>query len=171
MVYKAIAAAGLVATCMVFASAQITLAQAKHEKWGDAGAWAILIDPDVGDGCYMEKIFDDGTLVQVGFVPNRKGGFVAAYNSSWAKIKDGVVGTVQFDFGTSLFGGDYVGVVKADQFGGYAFFNNPEFIKEFGKRNAVAIKGDKGATLDFSLNGTSRAINAVRTCDTEQSGK
>jgi hypothetical protein len=168
MVHKTIAAIGLVSTCVVLASAQIIKAQSEHKKWGDSGAWVILVDPDVGNGCYMENTFEEGTLVQVGFVPDRKGGFFAAYNSAWTNIEDGTVGTIQFDFGKSLFGGDYVGVVKADRFGGYAFFNNPEFVREFGKRNTVSIKGDKGNALDFSLKGTTKAINAVRSCDAEQ---
>lgn len=168
MMRKSIAAVGAISACAVLASVQTIQAQTTHKKWGDAGVWAILIDPEVGNGCYMENTFDDGTLVQVGFVPDRNGGFFAAYNSAWATIEDGVIGTVQFDFGNSLFGGDYVGVANADLFGGYAFFNNPEFINEFGKRNTVSIKGDRGTTLDISLKGTSRAINAVRSCHAEQ---
>lgn len=169
MLYKTIAAIGCVSTCVVLASSQEIQAQTDHKKWGESGAWTILIDPDVGNGCYMENTFEDGTLVQVGFVPDRKGGFFAAYNAAWTNIEDGSAGTVQFDFEKSLFAGDYIGVVKADLPGGYAFFNNPEFIKEFGKRNTVSIAGDKGNALDFKLTGTMKAINAVRNCDAEQS--
>lgn len=165
---RARAALGFLAACVAAAGTQVAEAQAEHTRWGESGRWAILIDPDVGDGCYMENTFEDGTLVQVGFVPNRDGGFVALYNPAWTYIEDSVVGTVQFDFGNSLFGGDYVGVVKGDLFGGYAFFNNPEFVSEFGRRNTVSIKADKGETIDISLEGTARAINAVRNCHTEQ---
>lgn len=161
-------ALGLTSALALCIGTQAVHAQTTHKKWGDSGAWAILVDPDVGNGCYMENSFDDGTLVQVGFVPNRDGGFVALYNAAWSNIEEGVVGKVQFDFGKSLFGGDYVGVVKADLFGGYAFFNNPEFVSELGRRDDVAIKGDKGETIDISLKGTARAINAVRKCHAEQ---
>lgn len=160
---------GLVSSCAYGACAQTQQAKAAHTKWDDSGNWAIMIDPSVGNGCYMEHTLDDGTLVQVGIVPDRNGGFFAAYNAAWTNIEDGTAGTVEFDFGKSLFGGEYVGVVKADLRGGYAFFNNPEFIKEFGKRNEVSIKGDKGNALNFKLTGTLKAINAVRNCDAEQS--
>ena len=160
---------GLVSACAYGATAQTEQAEAPRNKWGESGDWVILIDPSVGNGCYMEKTSDDGTLVQVGMVPDRNGGFFAAYNAAWSIIEDGAAGTVQFDFGSSLFGGEYVGVVKADIPGGYAFFNNPEFIKEFGKRNEVSIKSDKGNALNFKLTGTMKAINAVRNCDAEQS--
>lgn len=161
-------ALGGLASLALIASAPASDAQTQRMTWGEAGNWTILIDPDVGNGCYMERTLEDGTLVQVGMVPIRDGGFVALYNPAWTAIEDGVVGTVQFDFGTSLFGGDYVGVVEGDLFGGYAFFNNPAFVSEFGRRNSVVIKGDKGATMDISLAGTAKAINAVRSCHAEQ---
>jgi len=119
----------------------------------------------------MEKTFEDGTLVQVGYVPDRHGGFFAAYNPAWTNIENDAIGTLQFDFGKSLFGGKYVGIATAGRYGGYAFFNNPEFIKEFGRRNSVTIKGDKKHSLNFSLKGTSKAINAVRGCDAEHSNE
>ena len=155
--------ATLIATC-----AQSEQADAAHETWGESGDWVIKVDASVGNGCYMERTTEDGTLVQVGIVPDLEGGFFAAYNSAWDGIEAGVKGTVYFDFGASLFGGEYVGSTNGDMVGGYAFFNNPEFIKEFARRNEVVIEGDRGNALDFKLTGTLKAINAVRNCDAEQ---
>jgi len=67
-------------------------------SWGTSGEWTILVDPAVGNGCLMQKQFEDGTLVQFGTVPDRKGGFVAVYNPDWTGIEDGVTGTVKFEF-------------------------------------------------------------------------
>lgn len=164
----AIMVTGLVVAFASFSDPRMIKAQTAHEKWGQAGEWEILIDPDVGNGCYMQRTMEDGTLVQVGFVPDRNGGFFAAYNAAWTDIENGAAGTVQFDFEASLFGGDYVGSVVDGMPGGYAYFNNPEFIKEFGKRDAVSITGGKGNALDFRLTGTMKAINATRNCDAEQ---
>lgn len=161
-------AISLVSIGVVFASSQAIKAQSTHTKWGEMAPWVIMINPDVGNGCYMENTFEDGTTVQVGFVPDRNGGFFAAYNAAWTNVEDGATGTVEFDFEKSLFRGEYVGVANDEKFGGYAFFNNPEFIKEFGKRNTVVIKGDKGNAFDISLKGTTKAINAARNCDAEQ---
>ena len=139
---------------------------AAHIKWGASGDWAILINPDAGNGCYMEKTFEDGTLVQVGILPDRNGGFFAAYNAGWSDIEDGDSGTVRFDFGDALFGGEVVGVLRGDLRGGYAFFNNPAFVEEFGKRNNVKISW--GGATEINLKGTRRAIGAVLKCDSEQ---
>jgi len=170
MGHMAIAVTGLVAAFASFSDPPMIHAQTVHEKWGEAGDWEILIDPDVGNGCYMERTMEDGTLVQVGYVPDRNGGFFAAYNAAWTGLEDGAEGTVRFDFETSLFEGGYVSSVKSGMSGGYAYFNNPEFIKEFGKRNEVSITGEKGNTFAFKLTGTMKAINAMRNCDAEQQG-
>jgi hypothetical protein len=169
MFNQSISAAGILVLCAGVATAQSEPSDGPHEQWGESGGWIIKIDPSVGNGCYMEKTMDDGTLVQVGFVPDQNGGFFAAYNVDWTDIEDGAAGTIRFDFVQSLFEGEYVGVIKDELFGGYAFFNNPEFIKEFGKRNEVSIKGDGEDALSFKLTGTSRAISETRNCDAEQS--
>lgn len=161
---------GVMMAGVVFANTQIAAAQSQHEKWGRSDSWTIQIDPEVGNGCYMEKTFEDGTLVQIGFVPDREGGFFAAYNPAWTSLEDRVTGTLRFDFGATLFGGEYIGVVTKTHYGGYAFFNNPKFVTELGKRNEVTISGSNGSALNLSLKGTSKAINAVRSCDAEQVG-
>lgn len=143
-------------------------AQLGHQEWGQSGAWKILIDTSGGGGCYMENVLEDQTLVQFGIAPDRNGGFFAAYNANWTHLDDGHVGRLLFDFGPSLFGGEYIGTRQHGLPGGYAFFNNPEFVKEFGKRNEVSVTDETGGTLDFKLTGTMKAINAVRNCDAEQ---
>jgi hypothetical protein len=137
-------------------------------KWGDAGDWAILVDPATGNGCLMQKQFDDGTLFQFGTVPNRDGGFVAAYNPDWSDIKDGATGTVKFEFPDVRFVGEVVGVATGGRFGGYAFFDNPNVPLEFARSNDMTIDGEVGRVIAVNLKGTSKAIKAVKACQAEQ---
>ena len=147
-----------------------TVARAQEQlKWGEAGEWAILIDPSVGNGCLMEKQFDEGTLVQFGNVPDRSGGFLAIYNPDWADIKDGATGMLKLEFPKIRFAGDVVGVATEGRFGGYAFFDNPNVMREFSRNNDMTVVGELGRTIEVSLSGTSNAIKAVTTCQGEQS--
>lgn len=136
--------------------------------WGEAQGWAILVDPAVGNGCFMEKHFEDGTLVHIGAVPNRKGGFFAAYNPEWVDIEDGATGTVKFDFPDVRFSGEVVGVAKDGLFGGYAFFDNPNVPMEFAARRKMTIFGESGRVVELELTGTMKAIEAVKACQAEQ---
>lgn len=136
--------------------------------WGTSGDWAILVDPATGNGCLMEKRFEDGTLVQFGAVPNRKGGFVAAYNPDWTDIEDGAMGTVKFEFPKIRFAGDVLGVARDGRFGGYAFFDNPNVTLEFARNFDMKIIGELGRKIEVNLTGTSNAINAVKACQEKQ---
>ena len=158
----------LTTACFTVLGCSVALAQDGVSSWGTSGDWEILIDPDVGNGCYMQKAFEDGTLVQVGAVPDRQGGFFAAMNAKWAEITDGQEGVLTFDFGDAKFAGDALGVTRAGLPGGYAFFDNPKFADEFGKRNTVKVSAKGGEMIEFSLKGSQKAIAAVRACQEEQ---
>jgi len=123
-------------------------------NWGTSGEWTILIDPGNGNGCLMEKKFNDDTLVQFGEVPNRSGGFFAAYNPDWTDIEDGATGTIKFEFPKIRFVGDVLGVARDGRFGGYAFFDNPNVTSEFARNNDMTIIGELGRNIEVSLKGT-----------------
>jgi len=137
-------------------------------SWEEIGTWEVLVDPAVGNGCLAQRVFDDGTLVQIGAEPARNGGFFAAYNAEWSDIKDGATGIVNFDFGDARFAGDVVGRINQNLPGGYAFFDNPNFVTEFGKRQSVKVTGESGRLVEIDLTGSKRAIEAVLACQKEQ---
>ncbi|WP_164659105.1 hypothetical protein [Tropicibacter sp. Alg240-R139] len=154
--------------CFTVLSCAGALAQGGALSWGSSGDWEVLIDPDVGHGCFMQKAFDDGTLVQVGAVPDRQGGFFAALNAKWTEIEDGQEGVLTLDFGDAKFAGDALGVIRGGIPGGYAFFDNPKFVDEFGKRSLVTVTGKGGQSVEIDLKGSQKAIVAVRACQDEQ---
>ena len=63
---KARAALGFYSACNIAAGAQPAEAQTGPTKWGESGNREILIDPDVGDGCYMKTTFDEKAHVRLG---------------------------------------------------------------------------------------------------------
>lgn len=152
------------ALCLVGFSATAS----ELETWGKVGAWEILVDPTVGNGCLAQRAYEDGTLVQIGAVPAKNGGFFAAYNADWSDIQDGVSGTVKIDFGDALFAGDVVGRINQELPGGYAFFDNPNFVTEFGKRQSVNISGESGRLIEIDLTGSMNALDSVLACQKEQ---
>jgi len=139
------------------------------ETWGDSGDWKILIDPATGNGCLMEKTLEDDTLVQIGAVPNRQGGFLGVYNATWDDIEDGAEGVIRMDFGDALFEGAVEGRILNGVPGGFAFFDNPKFVDEFAKRNSLIVTGKKsGHRVEIDLKGTTKGLSAVRECQKQQ---
>ncbi len=156
-----------VLTTMALCCASV-LHAAGMERWGESGDWTILIDPEKGNGCLAWKPFENDMTVEIGAAPNQAGGFFAAFNPAWVQIEDGATGIVKFDFGDAKFEGEAVGVFKNGVPGGYAFFDNPAFLTEFGKRQSVTIIGESGAEVELDLSGSAKAIEAVLTCQAEQ---
>ena len=135
-----------------------------NQDYSVSGDWQIKVNPNNGNGCFMEKSFESGTLAQVGIVPDKGGAFFAAYNADWSKVVEGEVSQLLFDFGDSRFQGEIVGATFDNITGGYAFFDNPEFALEFGRRLSVTLIGENGGTETIDLSGSKLAIEVVKEC-------
>lgn len=144
-------------------------AENEFETWGQSGNWSILVDPSNGSGCLMRRDFDDGLRIEFGFVPDRNGGFFAAYNQDWSQIETGTTGTVRFITNQAKFAGDVDMVSRGEWYGGWAFFNNPNLVVEMAQRQKLTVIGPKDGTFDVDLTGTARAIKQMKDCQKGQS--
>jgi hypothetical protein len=140
----------------------------EHQVWKTSGDWAILIRQSDDRACYANRTMDDGSEIQIGVASGRKGGYFAIYNAQWTHIEAGATGLVEFNFGDSRFGGDAIGKIENGIPGGYAFFDNPAFVEEFGKRQTVKIIGTRGAVFEMDLTGTKNAVAGVLACQAAQ---
>jgi len=136
-------------------------------KWADVGDWQVLVDPDAGNGCLMQKTLDEGTRIRIGAVPLRDGGFISVANSSWDAVANDTVSVLNFNFDGELFAGDAVAINDGDMHGNYAFFNNPEFVGGISKRRNLIISDDGKDIATVDLTGTSKAVAAVLKCQKE----
>jgi hypothetical protein len=160
--------ATLMICALVVAGLHATRAIAQElTKWADAGQWQVLVDPSVGYGCLMEKIFDDGTRMRMGSLPERKGGFLSIVNKDWTHIDKVATVVVQFDLDGEVFAGDVDYIIEGDLRGGYAFFNNPALVDVFGKKHTVTITGPTERSVSYSLSGTIAALQAIGECRKE----
>lgn len=146
-----------------------TLVFAETTVFDIFGTWTIMVRNGDANTCYATRKTKDGSAVQIGVEPDLQGGYFAIYNGEWTHIKDGDTGTVEFNFGTSRFGGDAVGKIENGVPGGYAFFDNPAFVKEFANRQTVSVIGTNGAVFKMDLTGTKNAVAGVRACQDAQS--
>lgn len=165
---RTVQAAGLIRLAAVVALFGTPLAASEPSAWGTSGMWEVLVNPDNGNGCFARRTLEDGTIIEMGTVPNRRGGFVAAYNATWTPVKEGEFGTVEFDFGDAIFAGEATAQSNDGAPGGYAFFDNPAFPNEFAKRRSVTVSRAGGPRYQLDLTGSSNAIQAVYQCQSEQ---
>lgn len=141
---------------------------AQTSPWGDAGGWTINISSETSSACFATRLMEDNSEVHIGFDPAHEGGYLAVYNAAWTHIEEGQTSVVEFDFGDARFAGEAEARFLQDVPGGYAFFNNPAFVEAFARKNSVRVKGSKGAEFELVLDGTHKAIVALRKCQKEQ---
>ena len=140
------------------------------KKWGDVGAWQVFVDSAVGNGCFIERTFDDGSRMRMGDLPDRNGNFLSVVNKGWTGIKEVDTVIVHFDLDGVVFGGDVDYVIDGDWRGGFAFFNNPALLTEFARKNTMTITGPANQPVSYSLKGTSNALKSLDQCRKEQQG-
>lgn len=147
------------------------MATAEEPKiWGQADAWAIRVDTSEVARCLAVRTMPDSTEVEIGVAPTLDGGYVALRNAAWTGIEDGATGEIEFDFGTSRFGGEAAGRITEGVPGAYVFFDNPAFVQDFSRRQSVRIIATNGDGFELDLTGTSLAIRAVLACQDAQPG-
>jgi hypothetical protein len=158
----------VLAALFVLAATAGPLVAEPLKPWGTSGDWTILVDPDVGHGCLMEKVFDGETRVRFGGVPSKKGAFVSAMNKSWVDVDVGFKGTVKLIFDDSRFSGDVDFIENGDWKGFYAFFNNPEVVTDLALRKTMKAILSESTEFEVELVGTAKAVEALEKCQHEQ---
>lgn len=141
---------------------------AESETWGVSGNWQLSVDALAGNGCFMERQFDDGIMVRLGNLPQREGYFLAVLSQSWIDIVEGETAGIDVDFTDDLFAGEAVGIVEGEWHGGHIFFNNPEFLDLFARSDALAVGLTGQEMFEIPLDGTSKALVELRTCQKSQ---
>ena len=140
------------------------------KKWGEAGAWQVFVDAAVGNGCLIEKTFEDGSRMRMGDLPEKNGNFLSVVNKAWTQIDEVETVVVHFDLDGVVFGGDVEYIIDGDWRGGFAFFNNPALFEEFAKKNTMTITGPSNQPVSYSLKGTGKALKALDECRKEKQG-
>ncbi len=138
------------------------------EPWGQSGEWAILVDRDNGNGCLIQRDFDEGVRIRIGYVPDRDGGFFSALGKDWQQIEPGKTGVAKFISDRDKFAGEVDMVEEDGWYGGWAFFNNPEFTQELAQRRSITVIGPEGNAFDVDLAGSARAIREAERCQLAQ---
>ena len=56
---------------------------------GYISGWNIMVDPALGNGCLIQKIFQDYSVVRIGFDAEKDQGYFVVFNEAWGRIKKG----------------------------------------------------------------------------------
>jgi hypothetical protein len=161
---KAMAAAAA-AVCVAAVNVAPVMAASDAIRWGKVAGWDILIDPTLGNGCFIFTTYDGGTALRLGFSPDDGEAYLMVGNLKWGSIEHGKTYSVDLrmdrdtPWHATATGVDFDGVPLL-----MATTDDPDFLYDFAKKNSLQVtyRGTVVATL--SLRGTYAAITEMVRC-------
>ncbi|MEL7100280.1 MAG: hypothetical protein AAGM84_15755 [Pseudomonadota bacterium] len=156
--------AGLAAATLALAT---SAAAQSVEYWGEAGGWAVLVDPSLGYGCFLQAEYDNGALVRIGFDRNVGAGYVTAFNYDWGDIEEGAAYEVGFALDGEYYTGEAVGIYVEDVPGADIYFDNPDFLWDIAKKYTMTFYNEGGEVMAIDLGGTFVGLEAILECQDE----
>lgn len=157
--------AGAVAISALFAS--VALAQ-DLVPYGEAGGYDVVIDPTLGNGCFLTSEFEDGSTVRIGFDRAAEKGYVATFNEAWGDIVDGQEYPVTFMLDDQQYDGTATGIYLSEVPGALIYFDSMDFLNDLASRSTLSLSSNGEEVMVIDLTGTDEAIGMTITCQEEQ---
>jgi hypothetical protein len=156
---------GAVAISALFAGA--ALAQ-DLVPYGEAGGFAVMVDPTLGNGCFLTSDFEDGSTVRIGLDPTVEKGYVATFNEAWGDIVDGQEYPVTFMLDDQQYDGTATGIHLSDVPGALIYFDSADFLNDLGTRSTLSLSANGEEVMVIDLTGTDEALAMTLACQAEQ---
>ena len=137
-------------------------------EWGFAAGWHIMIDPGMGNGCLIQTIYDNGSVVRIGLDVTRNEGYVVVFDNNWGQIEDGAEYPVSFDLDGQKFDAVARGFHLGKVPGAGIRFSDRDFIYAIASKQVMTINGASGQIMAIELGGSAVALEAARMCQAEQ---
>lgn len=132
------------------------------------GDWAILIDPNRGNGCLTQVSLSDGSTLRIGFdKPGDGTGYVSSFNPAWAQFVRGEPYDVTMTFGDTTFVGRGRGEELAGMPGVVVQADNLDLLRELAQAESVNLSAG-GPGIDVALKGSHDALEAALECQAAQ---
>ena len=138
-------------------------------KYGEEAGWEIYVRQDMGPGCMITRKLTETMQFQMGIdATSQKRGYMALYTKADAEIGAGEKVSVLFDVDGQQFSGEATGQQVGGMKGAYVLVNNPDFIFDLAKKNALTITPTGRDPIVLSLAGTNAAFRILRECQDAQ---
>jgi hypothetical protein len=160
--------ASILAAAAVSLSGTMAFSQDLIDK-GFVHGWNLLVDPSFGNGCLIQTVYQDLSVVRLGYDAQNQQGYFAVYNKAWGDVKKGETYNIRFDLDGQSFDAVATGIQTGKVPGGIVFFKDREFIHAIAQKQGMTVYGQTGQqVMAIDLSGTAKALEYARKCQDEQ---
>lgn len=159
--------ATLLVTATLCLGAVSASAQALIDK-GFVAGWNVMVDPAMGNGCLIQTVYEDYSVVRIGFDAQNNRGYFAVFNKAWGDIRKGETYDITFDLDGQKFDARATGFVLNKVPGAGVFFDDRDFVHAIAQRKVMTVYGHTGQkVMAIDLKGSAKAIEYARKCQDE----
>ena len=143
-------------------------AQALIDK-GFVSGWNVMVDPSFGNGCLIQTVYEDLSVVRIGYDALENRGYFVVFNKAWGNIKKGETYNIRFDLDGETFNEVATGFYLDKIPGAGVFFRDREFIHAIAQKKTMTVYNQDGAEImAIDLKGSAKALDYARKCQAEQ---
>jgi len=154
----------LIATTVLFFGTAIASAQGLIDK-GFVSGWNVMVDPDMGNGCLIQTVYEDYSVVRIGYDMTTNRGYFVVFNKAWGDVKKGETYDIAFDLDGKKFDAKATGFVLNKVPGAGVFFDDRNFVDAIAQRKVMTVYGRAGQeVMAIDLKGSAKAIEYARKC-------
>lgn len=129
--------------------------------------WDVLMDPTMGNACYVTTTYDGGVTLRLGFDFTGPKGmiYIALGNNAWKSIEDGKDYPVEIQFDNQpVWKANAKGTDFADSKWLHIITSDPNFAEEFSRKLGMRVRFNGQQIAGLRLKGTSRAMDEMLAC-------
>ncbi|NOD99689.1 hypothetical protein GS610_20975 [Ruegeria sp. HKCCD6228] len=158
----------LLALTFAALTATSALAQDLIDK-GFVEGWNIMMDPALGNGCLIQTVYQDLSVVRLGYDALGNRGYFAVYNKAWGDIKQGVSYPIRFDLDGKSYDATAIGFNERDVPGATVFFTDRSFVNAIAQNKTMTVYNPAGeVVMAIDLKGTAKALDYARDCQNKK---
>lgn len=136
---------------------------------GFVAGWNVMVDPAMGNGCLIQTIYEDLSVVRIGYDGQNNRGYFVVFNKAWGQIKKGQTYSISFDLDGKKFDATATGFYLGKVPGAGVFFDDRSFVEAIAKRKVMTVYGQNGnKVMAIDLKGSGKAIEYARKCQKQQ---
>lgn len=135
---------------------------------GFISGWNLMVDPSFGNGCLIQTVYQDLSVVRLGYDARNDRGYFAVMNKAWGEIEQGRQYNIRFDLDGKTFDGVATGLKQGKVPGAVVFFSDRNFVHAIAQKKVMTVYGQTGQkVMAIDLKGTAKALDYVRSCQQE----
>lgn len=145
-------------------TATAALSQELIDK-GFVEGWNIMMDPALGNGCLIQTVYQDLSVVRIGYDALDNRGYFAVYNKAWGDIEQGKSYPIRFELDGKSFDATAIGFNQGRVPGATVFFTDRSFVNAIAQNKTMTVYNPAGdVVMAIDLNGTAKALDYARDC-------